>query len=222
MNISSYSFCKVWLVLVVKRWLRADVRHTIELLQDKKRCIQELLVRLRDKCASRLEAAATNRDTLRSQTFRIWETIELALNADTTLTEHLRTLFREQGVIVASILTAFGFIMSTTVLAIQTGNGGVTPAPAPPTPGYEGTDTDWVKKTTQDSRRFRRKHWPEGRPRRSLELLVPSSCGSSRLRARLLFGLRNTCGQRFSLWSPRLRFVIARCSKLWHNLLPRW
>ena len=36
--------------------------------------------------------------------------------------------------------------MSTIVLAIQTGSGGVTPAPAPPTPGYEGTCTDWVKK----------------------------------------------------------------------------
>jgi len=29
--------------------------------------------------------------------------------------------------------------VSTIVLAIQTGSGGVTPAPAPPTPGYEGT-----------------------------------------------------------------------------------
>jgi len=85
-------------------------------------------------------------NALRSQISRIRETIERALNADTTLTERLRTLFREQGVTIASIRRAFGFIVSTIVLAIQTGSGGVTPAPAPPTPGYEGTGTDWVKK----------------------------------------------------------------------------
>jgi len=91
---------------------------------------------------SRLEAAAANRDALRSQISRIRETIERALNADTTLAERLRTLFREQGVTIASLLTAFGFIVSTIVLAIQTGSGGVTPASAPPTPGSEGTVTD--------------------------------------------------------------------------------
>ena len=108
--------------------------------QEKKRRIQELLDRLRDERASRLEAAAANRDALRSQI-----SIERALNADTTLAERLRTLFREQGVTIASILTAFGFI----VLAIQMGSGGVTPAPAPPTPGYEGTVTDWVKNNSR-------------------------------------------------------------------------
>jgi len=93
-----------------------------------------------------LEAAAANRDALCSQISRIQETIERALNADTTLAVRLHTLFREQGVTIASILTAFGFIVSTIVLGIQTGSGGVTPAPAPPTPGSEGTVTDWVKK----------------------------------------------------------------------------
>ena len=98
--------------------------------------------------------AAANRDVLCSQISRIRETIERVLNADTTLAERLRTLFREQGVTIASILTAFGFIVSTIVLAIQMGSGSVTLAPAPPTPGYEGTGTDWVNKTTQDSRRL--------------------------------------------------------------------
>ena len=77
-----------------------------------------------------MEAAAANRDSLRSQICRIRETIERALNADTTLSERLRTLFREQGVTIASLLAAFGFIMSTIVVTIQTGSGGVTPAPA--------------------------------------------------------------------------------------------
>jgi len=60
---------------------------------------------------------------------------------------------REQGVTIASILAAFWFIVSTIVLAIHTGSGGVTPTPAPPTPGSEGTVTDWVEKQL-DSRRL--------------------------------------------------------------------
>ena len=115
---------------------------------EKKRRIQELLDRLRDERASRLEAAAANREALRSQISRIRETVERVLNEDTTLAERLRTLFHEQGVTIASILTALGFIVSTIVLAIQnvfaaqTG-GGVTP---PPTPSSGGTVADWVKK----------------------------------------------------------------------------
>jgi len=66
-------------------------------------------------------------------------------NEDTTLAERLRTLFREQGVTIASVLTALGFIVSTIVLAIQNalGGGGPTPAPTPPD---RGGVTDWVKK----------------------------------------------------------------------------
>ena len=79
---------------------------------EKKRRIQEQLDRLRDERASRLEAAAANRAALRSQFSRIRETVERVLNEDTTLVKRIRTLFREQGVTITSILTAFGFIMS--------------------------------------------------------------------------------------------------------------
>jgi len=110
---------------------------------EKKRRIQDLLQRLRDERASRLEAASVNREALRSQISRIRQTIKRVLNEDTTLAERLRTLFREQEITIASILTALGFIVSTIVLAIQNVfAGGVTPAPAPPSSGVG----DWVKK----------------------------------------------------------------------------
>ena len=112
---------------------------------EKKRRIQELLNQLRDERASRLEAAAANREALRSQISRIRETIERVLNEDTTLAERLRTLFREQGVTIASVLTALGFIVSTIVLAIQNTLGGGWPTPAPTPSGRDGV-TDWVKK----------------------------------------------------------------------------
>ena len=92
-----------------------------------------------------MEAAAANRDTLRSQFSRIRETVERALNEDTTLVERIRTLFCEQGVTIVSILTALGFVVSTIVLAIQNAAeaAGVAPAPTPSSGG-----TDWVKKPT--------------------------------------------------------------------------
>ena len=108
---------------------------------EKKRRIQERLNQQRDERASRLEASAVNREALRSQISRIREAIERVLNEDTTLAERLRTLFREQGVTIASVLTALGFIVSTIVLAIQNTLGGGWPAPS----GRDGV-TDWVKK----------------------------------------------------------------------------
>ena len=112
---------------------------------EKKRRIQERLSQQRDERASRLEVSAVNREALRSQISRIRETVERVLNKDTTLAERLRTLFREQGVTIASVLTALGFIVSTIVLAIQSALGGGWPAPAPTPSGRDGV-TDWVKK----------------------------------------------------------------------------
>jgi len=59
--------------------------------------------------------ASVNREALRSQFSRIRATVTRILNDDTTLAERLRTLFREQGVTIASLLTALGFIISTCV-----------------------------------------------------------------------------------------------------------
>ena len=112
---------------------------------EKKRRIQERLNQQRDERASRLEASAVNREALRSQISRIRETVERVLNKDTTLAERLRTLFREQGVTIASVLTALGFIVSTIVLAIQNTFGGGWPTPAPTPSGRDGV-TAWVKK----------------------------------------------------------------------------
>ena len=65
----------------------------------KKSRIEQLLSRLHDERATRLEAASINREALRSQISRIRETVTRILNDDTTLAERLRTLFREQGLL---------------------------------------------------------------------------------------------------------------------------
>ena len=109
--------------------------------------IAERLRELQDERASRLEAAAANREALRSQVNRMRETISRILHEDTTLAERIRTLFHEQGITIASILTAIGMAISTLVLALTGSGGGVAPSPPPPPSG--GGLRDWAKKHLQ-------------------------------------------------------------------------
>ena len=83
--------------------------------------------------------------TLRSQINRIRETFRRLLHEDTTLAERIRTLFCEQGITIASILTEIGMATSTLVLAL-TGGGESAPVPAPKPPDKSGLK-EWVKNT---------------------------------------------------------------------------
>ena len=55
---------------------------------------------------ARLEILSQNRKDLQTQVARIKQTLEKVLDKDTSLAERIRTLFREQGIIIFSILTA--------------------------------------------------------------------------------------------------------------------
>ena len=114
-----------------------------------RRRIAERLRDLQDERSARLEAASASKDALRSQISRIRETIGRVLNEDTTLAERVRTLFREQGVTLVSILTAVGMAISTLVLALTGGGGTVTPPSPPPAPSDKGGLREWAKKTLQ-------------------------------------------------------------------------
>ena len=107
-----------------------------------RRRIAERIRDLKDERVSRLEAASASREALRSQISRIRETINRLINEDTTLAERIRTLFREQGITIVSILTALGMVISTLVLAV--GIGGASAAP--PTPPSKAGLREWVKK----------------------------------------------------------------------------
>ena len=104
--------------------------------------IAERIRDLKDERIPRLEAASASREALRSQISRIKDTINRLINEDTTLAERIRTLFREQGITIVSILTALGMVISTLVLAV--GIGGASAAP--PTPPSKGGLREWVKK----------------------------------------------------------------------------
>ncbi|CAG2228842.1 unnamed protein product [Mytilus edulis] len=79
---------------------------------------------------------------LRSQVNRIKETIYKVLNEDTTLGERIKTLIREQGITIASILTAFGMIIGVIVETFTSGS--TSSSPPPPKPSKCGGQ-DWIK-----------------------------------------------------------------------------
>jgi len=117
--------------------------------------IEARLRDLREERSARLEALSTNRQQLRSQVSRIRETISRMLHEDTTLAERVKTLFREQGITVVSILTAIGMAISTLVVAVTSslGTGGATPAPTPAPADKKGLK-EWVKKQLEAIKRL--------------------------------------------------------------------
>ena len=82
---------------------------------------------------ARLEILTQNRKDLQTQVARIKQTLEKVLDKNTSLAERIRTLFREQGITIFSILTALSMTISTILLAITGifggagGVGGSTP-----------------------------------------------------------------------------------------------
>ena len=90
------------------------------------------LKNLEDERSARLEAATANKEALHGQINRIKETINKVLKEDSTLGERLRTLFKEQGITIVSVLTAIGMIIGVIVEAvIPTSGGAATPSKPP-------------------------------------------------------------------------------------------
>ena len=73
---------------------------------------------------ARLEILSQNRKDLQTQVERIKQDLEKVLDQNTSLAERIRSLFREQGITIFSILTALSMTISTIVLAITGVFGG--------------------------------------------------------------------------------------------------
>ena len=72
----------------------------------------------------RLEILLQNRKDLQTQVARIKQTLEKVYDKNTSLAERFRTLFREQGTTIFSIVTALSITISTIVLAFTGVFGG--------------------------------------------------------------------------------------------------
>ena len=73
---------------------------------------------------ARLEVLSQNRKDLQTQIEGIKQTLEKVLDRDGSLAERIRTLLREQGITIFSILTALSMTISTTVFTIMGVFGG--------------------------------------------------------------------------------------------------
>ena len=81
---------------------------------------------------------------LKSQITKFKETIAKVLDKDTSLGEKIRTLFREQGITIASILMAIGMAIGILVEALLPGGGGATTSEEPPPKDEKGLK-EWVR-----------------------------------------------------------------------------
>ena len=126
---------------------------------------------------ARLEILSQNRKDLQIQVARIKQTLEKVLDKNTSLAERIRTLFREQGISIFSVLTALSMTMSTIVLAITGvfGGGGRVG-------GSPSKDEGWLDRLANALKRLARK---------AVEALHCTACPSSsnRLNAWIVFGL---------------------------------
>ena len=109
---------------------------------------------LNDELKVRQESIDLLKGRLKSQITSFKETIAKVLDKDASLGEKIRTLFREQGITIASILTAIGMAIGVLVEASLPGGGGAAAAS-----GGGGGPTPKDEKGLKNGLRTNLKHW---------------------------------------------------------------
>ena len=82
---------------------------------------------LNDELAFRQESINLLKGRLKNQITSFKEPIAKVLDKDTSLGEKIRTLLREQGITIASVLTAIGMAIRVLVESLLPGGGGGVP-----------------------------------------------------------------------------------------------
>ena len=92
---------------------------------------------LNDELATRQESIDLLKGRLKNQITSFKETISKLLDKDTSLGEKIRTLFREQEITIASILTAIGMAIGVLVEALLPGGSAISGGGGEPPPKDE-------------------------------------------------------------------------------------
>ena len=100
---------------------------------------------LNDELAIRQESIDLLKGRLKSQITTCKETIAKVLDKDTSLGEKIRTLFREQGITIGSILMAIGMAIGVLVEALLPGGGGAAASGGEPPPKDEKGLKEWIR-----------------------------------------------------------------------------
>ena len=104
-----------------------EVKNDLTYSDEQRQLYKDRLDNLNTEKKARLQILSQKRKDLQTQVARIRQTIEKVLDKDASLAERIRTLFKEQGITIFSILTAFSMTIATVVFAITgTGGGGGT------------------------------------------------------------------------------------------------
>ena len=100
---------------------------------------------LNDELLTRQESIDLLKGRLKSQITSFKETIAKVLDKDASLGEKIRTLFREQGITIASILTAIGMAIGVLVEALLPGSAAVASGGGEPPPKDDKGLKEWVR-----------------------------------------------------------------------------
>ena len=114
----------------------------------KKQCeeLRKRLNKLNDELKVRQKSIDLLKGRLKNQITSFKETIAKVLDKDTSLAEKIRTLFREQGITIASILTAIRMPIGVLVEALLPGGGGtISGGGGKPPPKDEKGLKEWVR-----------------------------------------------------------------------------
>ena len=109
--------------------IQDDPRYTDKQCEEFRKRIEKL----NDELKLRQENIDLLKGDLKNQITSIKETITKVLDSNTSLAEKIRTLFREQGITIASVLTAIWMAIGVLVEALMPGGGeGVVGGNPPP------------------------------------------------------------------------------------------
>ena len=101
---------------------------------------------LNEDLATRQEPINILKERLKNQIMSFKETIAKVLDSNTSLAEKIRTLFREQGITIASILMAIRMAIGVLVEALLPGGGGAAAASSgEPPPKDEASLAEWIR-----------------------------------------------------------------------------
>ena len=101
---------------------------------------------LNDELVIRQESIDLVKGRLKNQITSFKETIDKVLDKDSSLGEKIRTLFREQGITIASILMAIGMAIRVLVEALLPGGGGaISGGGGSPPPKDEKSLKGWIR-----------------------------------------------------------------------------
>ena len=105
----------------INKSIKTDTKKSQEVENDstysdeQRQLYRDRLDDLNTEKQARLEILSQHRKDLQTQVARIKQTLEKGLDEDTSLAERIRTLFKEQGITIFSILTALSMTISTIV-----------------------------------------------------------------------------------------------------------